>query len=333
MLTERSTLTDRYVWAVTRSLPADQIDDVARELRATIADAVDGRLEALPRLDHATVERQIIEEMGAPERLAASYGGRPQMLIGPGLFPEYVALLKVLYPIVLPLALAGYVIANLVDGEASLGAIVGGGAGLVFEVAVHIGFWVTLVFALLDRSRPEEERGRPMQQWSAGSLSAVPQRRQVSWVEAAFGIFFELVLLGLLVDQFGWVNLLPGTIQVLNPDLALHWELALVALTVGLLAREVVKLRTGWWTVSLAATNVALQVASATVLVYLAFGDRLLNADLPAHLHEQFGWGTDWSLPSAIVVVVLAGVCVWDALDGVLKLRQAGRLRAVAAAS
>lgn len=333
MLTEHSTLTDRYVWAVTRSLPADQVDDVARELRATIADAVDGRLETLPQLDRATVERQIIEEMGAPERLAASYGGRPQVLIGPGLFPEYVALLKTLVPIILPLVAIGFVIAQLIDGESGIGTLVGGTVGLVIEVAVHIGFWVTLVFALLDRSRPEEERDRPMQAWSASSLSAVPHRRQVSWVEAGFGILFELVLLALLADQFGWVDLLPGSIQVLNGDLSLHWQLALVASTVGLLAREVVKLRTGWWTVSLAAANVALQVASATVLAYLALDNRLLNADLPAHLHDEFGWGTDWSLPSAIVIVVLVGVCVWDALDGVLKLRQAGRLRAIAASS
>ena len=41
-----TTLTDRYVWTVTRHLTADVGPDVARELRATIADAVDARVEA-----------------------------------------------------------------------------------------------------------------------------------------------------------------------------------------------------------------------------------------------------------------------------------------------
>ncbi len=41
-----ATLTDRYVYAVTRSLPESQRADIDKELRASIADAVDARVEA-----------------------------------------------------------------------------------------------------------------------------------------------------------------------------------------------------------------------------------------------------------------------------------------------
>ncbi|MGW4107442.1 hypothetical protein [Streptomyces sp. NPDC004976] len=36
-------LTERYVHEVVRRLPADQRDDMAQELRATIADTIEGR--------------------------------------------------------------------------------------------------------------------------------------------------------------------------------------------------------------------------------------------------------------------------------------------------
>lgn len=36
-------LVDRYIWAVVKRLPAEQRDDVADELRATIADMLEGR--------------------------------------------------------------------------------------------------------------------------------------------------------------------------------------------------------------------------------------------------------------------------------------------------
>ena len=41
-----TTLTDRYVWAVLRSLPEAQRADIDRELRGTIADTIDAKIEA-----------------------------------------------------------------------------------------------------------------------------------------------------------------------------------------------------------------------------------------------------------------------------------------------
>ena len=70
-----TTLTDRYVWTVTRHLPDDIGPDVARELRATIADAVDARVEA--GVEPTTAEGEVLSELGDPDVLARTYGGRP----------------------------------------------------------------------------------------------------------------------------------------------------------------------------------------------------------------------------------------------------------------
>ena len=63
------TLTDRYVWAVLKSLPEAKRADIDRELRATIADDVEAR-EADGR-DAAAAEREALAELGDPARLAA----------------------------------------------------------------------------------------------------------------------------------------------------------------------------------------------------------------------------------------------------------------------
>ena len=41
-----TSLTDRYVWTVTRQLPPETGPDIARELRGTIEETVEGRIAA-----------------------------------------------------------------------------------------------------------------------------------------------------------------------------------------------------------------------------------------------------------------------------------------------
>src|SRR5690606_35974891 len=66
-----STFTDRYVHAVTRTLPEQQRGDVADELRASIADQIEDRLEAGAEADEA--ERDVLNALGDPDALAAGY--------------------------------------------------------------------------------------------------------------------------------------------------------------------------------------------------------------------------------------------------------------------
>ena len=83
-----ASLTDRYVTATVRDLDDDQRAEVERELRTTIEDMIDGRLEAgAPSRPEA--ERAVLAELGDPVRLAAGYSGRPLYLIGPSVYPQW----------------------------------------------------------------------------------------------------------------------------------------------------------------------------------------------------------------------------------------------------
>src|SRR6478736_5334921 len=77
------TLTDRYVAATLRRVPADQHADLEQELRASVADAVEAKVEA--GTDPARAETDVLNDLGHPDRLAADLAGRPLYLIGPTL--------------------------------------------------------------------------------------------------------------------------------------------------------------------------------------------------------------------------------------------------------
>ncbi|MFC7484261.1 permease prefix domain 1-containing protein [Luedemannella flava] len=65
------TLTDRYVDATLRRLPERQRADIERELRASIEDAVEARVDGGE--DPADAERAVLTGLGDPARLAAGY--------------------------------------------------------------------------------------------------------------------------------------------------------------------------------------------------------------------------------------------------------------------
>ena len=100
-MTTASTLTDRYVAEAVRGIPAAQRADIETELRASIADAIDDRMEA--GADAAAAELDVLTELGAPRRLAASYSARPTALIGPDLYPDFVRVLTALLATVVPI--------------------------------------------------------------------------------------------------------------------------------------------------------------------------------------------------------------------------------------
>ncbi len=94
-------LTERYLAAALHGIPQAQRPDVERELRSSIADAVEDRVRGGE--DQADAEKAVLEELGDPARLAAGIAGRPLYLIGPDLFVEYRRLLVLLLTIVLPI--------------------------------------------------------------------------------------------------------------------------------------------------------------------------------------------------------------------------------------
>lgn len=312
-----TSLTDRYVWTVTRQLPPETGPDIARELRGTIEETVEGRIAAGE--EPAAAERETIVGLGDPDVLAREYGGRPNHLIGPGFFPAWVRLVRLLLAILVPLAVVGTVIAHAMGTDAGFGAIVGEGALLAFQVAVHVVFWTTLVFAVAERyGSPGEQQGL-VGEWNPDELADPADRaRRASLAEMLFEVVSTLVVIGLCLWQWGGVG--AHAVQVLDPGLGMGWQ----ALVVGFLAVDVLVTVAAWarggWSAPLAVVSLVSAVVSGVVLVWLLLTDRLLT-DLPAQFHETFGWSRDWSLSMPAVAVGIAVICGWEAVTALRRLR------------
>ncbi|MFJ8855477.1 HAAS signaling domain-containing protein [Streptomyces sp. NPDC102437] len=292
------TLTDRYVVEVVRRIPADQRDDVADELRATIADAVEARDPAGPE----TVEREVLTEMGDPIRLAARYADRPLALIGAGLYPTYTRLLTVLLSTVLPAVTILGAVLDVLDGR-GIGEVIGGAVEAVLVVGAQMLAWLTVVFALIERSgkRP----GAIGRTWTPDDLPdhVAPKKRDPA-------VYARVAWHALLIALIVWQHTARpyrtdgGThLDVLAPDLWSGWIWPILAGLAGLVTLDVirsVRVRTP----SLAVWSVVAEAAFALPLVWVLYQQKLFNPVFLADVNG--GWQTPQSFYTVTAVVVLA---------------------------
>lgn len=316
-------LTDRYVAAVVRRLPANQQDDVARELRGTIEDTIDGRR---PGIDEFAAEREALEALGEPARLAADYANSPGYLIGPDVYVDYVRLLRVL------LAIVPTVIAMVFGGmylfvpDGSIGGAIGRLVSSWWLSAIQVAFWTTLAYALVERYGNPADRSAK-RRWSLDRLDDLVPAREFTLLETAFTVGFYGLLAALLlaVPNLSTLALGGSVVNVFHPGLWPAWIWYFVLVLGASMVLEVVKYRTGRWTQPLAVTNVVLSLVFALPLLSLLLTDRLLDPDGMARLQSLLGWSAV-DIPkfglAAIVVVTIA----WDIVDAFRKASRPMRL-------
>ncbi|MHA7177046.1 hypothetical protein ACX80D_10345 [Arthrobacter sp. Sr24] len=319
-----STLTERYLAVAVRGMPNAQREEFQRELAERIADDIDARLEA--GTSSAAAEYQTLMELGDPDLLVGSYRDHPQFLIGPRLFPVWKRLLRVIALTVIPTVGAIFVFAQLLAHK-SLGEIVGSTIVTLITLTVHLGFWTTLVFVVLERTL----RGAPLMEWKPESLpeiTAAPRHEMRSDFIAHL-VFIVMLVLGIifhpLVLPFRDAN--GETVPLFNGStwVWLQWWL------VGALAVELVfwcmLAKHGRWSFGLALASAVPSLAFGVPLAWAFANDQLLNH---AFL-ERTGW-TDWAgmiAPGGVLAILAAfmtlGVAVATPIDGFVKARRVHR--------
>jgi hypothetical protein len=303
-----TTLTDRYVAAVLRGVPEKQRTDVEQELRASVADAVDDMLDQ--GAEPAAAERTVLTGLGDPDRLAAGYSDRPLFLIGPALFLDYWRLLKVLLAVVVPVSMAGVALAQTLAGG-SVGTVVASAVTTGLNVVVHLSFWVTLVFVILERSGPDSRKS--LGEWTLEKLPQLPERRQ-RFTDTIVGVTWIAVLIALLFVQQFFVFVDGRSVPVLNPDLWSFWLPVLVVLLGAEIVLELVRYRVGRWTVPLAFVNAGLNVAVAAIVIGLLRAGLFLNDEFFTAVGWPEGGGPNGVIAAlgTIGMVVVAGFSIVD---------------------
>jgi len=294
-------LVDRYVYTALRRVPEQQRADIDRELRASIEDAVDARVEAGEPRD-AAVEAALTE-LGDPDRLADSYADRPNYLIGPALFTPWRKLTITLLSTVLPIVVAVVVVVQLFD-DPDIGKVIGGAVTTILNVGIQMVFWTTLVFFVIERTGAGKASLRTT--WSLKDLPRY-QPRSMPVSQLAAGVAWPVLLIaGLILQQFTFTD-----VPVLDPaNWSFWWPFLIVAFALRIVYTVGVW-RLGTWNRTVSIANAVVSLLSTVPLVWLLATDNFFNPEF-----QQFVDGTDvkgW-LSAGIIAILVLGTA-WDIVD------------------
>ncbi|MDQ1007759.1 hypothetical protein QFZ82_002244 [Streptomyces sp. V4I23] len=306
-----STLTERCVHEVVRRLPADQRDDIAEELRATIADTVEGRGAGDPRV----VEREVLSEMGDPVRYAARYADRPLALIGPDLYPSYRRLTVTLLATVLPVVAVGLMLLEIVDGG-GIGAALGTGVSALLTFGAQLFAAVTVLYAAAERLRRPRGVVAAATAWTSDDLPEIRQSGKGLLAATGLTAVWDLLLIALIAWQHTAkpYRVEDGeSVEVLDPALWSGWIWPVLVGLAGLVAVRLAQVAAHRGTFRLAAWYAAAQALFTLSLAWILHEQMLLN---PAFLADV---KTLWSSPdpvydgAALIVLVIGASGVFKA--------------------
>ena len=298
-------LVDRYVYTALRRVPERQRGDIDRELRASIEDAVEARVDAGASRE-AAVEGALTE-LGDPDRLADRYADRPNYLIGPELYTPWRRLLTMLLSVVLPIVVVTTVVIQLID-DPDPGKVIGGAVTAVLTVGVHLVFWTTLVFAILERTGAAKSALRVT--WTPKDLPRF-EPNGMTTAQMAAGVSWSVLLIaGLVLQQFTFTD-----VPLLDPA---NWTFWWPYLIVAFAARGVYTVwawRQGAWNRTITVVNAVVSLLSTVPLIWLLATDRFFNPEF--HQFADLG-GTESDVRrwfSLGIIAILALGTAWDIFD------------------
>lgn len=307
-----STLSERYIAATVKDLPAELHAEVRPELEASIGDAVEARISQGEGREAA--ERTVLTELGDPAILAAEYADRPLQLIGPRYYLMWWNLLKRLLAIIPAVVFAVVALVEMLTGG-DLGSVLAESIVATISAILHVCFWVTLVFAIMDRSGADSGIT-----WDVDQLPEPREEHAGRGDLIASLIFLGLMLVALVWDQVpGFFRVDDQPVPILNPELWPWMMLGLVALIAVEAVFAIVLYVQRGWNVALALINTALAVLFLSWTVTLLFRGEFFSAEFADLWLEHNVADAALNTLAVMVGFGVAVICVWDSIDGWLK--------------
>ena len=342
-------LLDRYLQAVQKHLYFGRQGDVIAELRANLEAQLEDRESELGRPMNQQEAEEWLKGLGHPMMMAAKY--QPvQYLIGPGLFPVYLYVLKLVFiwATIVYAVVAAVVIPLTTQGQTSIVESVVRWPGVLLNSAM----WVTLVFAameFLQRTSPGliPQLDQVTADWKPGSLPAMEKPQQFGWkptsyvkavAEVVFGFLFLVWLL--LVPRYPFLMMGPGAVALKTLPLTLApiwWKFYWVVLGLNAvqLAWRCVDLMRDTWQQNRAAQHITSKVFGLIGIAILVWApDQILFVVNPLvagegtknyELMDQVNKSVHLGLMVVMAIVVLQGA--WDLVQVGMRANQGSGVR------
>jgi hypothetical protein len=191
-------LIDRYLHEVGRYLPRTKRGDIQTELRSSISDTLEDRYGSEPTEAQA---EELLQELGRPRQVAASYHPESQYLVGPVLYPLFRMISWIVVVAVLGAQMLAWAIGIFVAGESfSILEII---TSLVNSVPTSLG-WLLITFMILQYfdAKPKFEE----EPWDPSSLPEINPDEDLKRGEMIVGMVFGVLLLVLVTFFPQWIG-------------------------------------------------------------------------------------------------------------------------------
>jgi hypothetical protein len=282
-----SDLIERYINDVIRRLPEQDRAEVRRELEASIADM-------LP--DNPT-EQQIIDvltQLGAPNLLAEKYRQKPRYLISPAIFDSYISVLQ-LVVLITALVLGSLgALGAVFSPRDSLSDIISTVFASViesaFDGALLAAFWVTLIFAIIDRT------GVGQKPWTVSDLPQLANQggvkisRAGTIVEAFLTIIFTAIFISAIARDGTIYLIVSKTLTMFPFTKAMLQKIAPLLLLNCLIELLYFAPKLYWakWNLPLFAAHVTRQIIRVSITIYVLHWPDLFNPDFLSLISSIF---------------------------------------------
>ena len=287
-------LTDLYLEEIRHHLPPKNRDDILKEIQSTLLDMIEDRKPHPDQPADEETVKAVLKEFGAPREVAGQYGAK-NYLIGPRLFPIYLQVLRIVLIVIGALNVLGVIVAIVSQSSVDAGLfdtiaqIVG---GLFSSLFTGFGI-VTLSFAGIERTTPEEWTVKTDQEWEPEQLLKHEDVQRVKYVELALEITMNLVFIALInffldrigiyyLGESGWVSA-----PILNENFLRYipWITAYAVLEIGL---NLYLMRIGFWDHVASLGKILINVFKIAVNFAIIVGPAIITITNTAWEHLGF---------------------------------------------
>nr|WP_321292981.1 hypothetical protein [uncultured Trichococcus sp.] len=280
-------LQERYIAAGLKHIPPAEKDEVEKAMRRIIAERLQERGDASEE-----TEREVLRGLGNPRILAEKQLREAPHLIGPELYGTYLLIVK----IVMTVAVIGTLIGNTVDfivNDVELLRYFAQSLATAISAAIGAFGWVTLVFAIMEKTAKEKILTEIQEDWSLADLpeKEAPQK-PFSRVGVIVGIIFTVLFI-ILVNQYshlvGFYYTMDGSremIPMLNQEVFRSYLPYINGMLVLQLLFSASKLVFRKWTYPVATANLILNMLSFVLLWFILQDAAILNPELVTEIAE-----------------------------------------------
>ena len=171
---------ERYIFEVTRRLPANQREEVGMELKELIGEMYEREEQPM---------EAVLVKLGDPKEFARKYRDGNNYLISSEYYDNYIWILKIVLICVAASAVVSTVISVIVQDSFHILMPFESSGGLISSAIWAFGL-VTLIFAAMERMKVKIEV-KETSEWTTERLSPIPEKKgMISRGESLAGIIF-----------------------------------------------------------------------------------------------------------------------------------------------